>query len=867
MSKRLIVLFVLVTALVLASCSQVEETVPSENQTVSGDGLLANGVELAADSSITLTGLENGVLYGLWTTGVGRSESSRAAGGNLIPTNGGTWLLPSDGSDFTFTGRELGIRNRGVVRMVRYQDRGHDRVIDTTIDIPVDIRPYDDDPHARFFEEYYSVDLKEEGLDLSRVALLNYSVVSRSGGFSSDYGIIDAASGRLIHGTGIMDLSGYDEVGIFNQVVARNEGQRRQEVVLLNPKKLETDTATELEKTRYLYEVDEASCTGEMVLEVDIGNNNIRDYYFESSCTDGRIAYGPDAGKRKPYIFPISYDETTGIVLLYVGEVDESFIFEVITSEDVENPGTIKLREITEDEHNLIRFVEVPDGKEVKVEVNSDDYFTPVIFTSDSNTTLEQMQVMTDYTGPYTVRLVCGHIGGWGYSELRLPNHEARDEDFSNDVLEYSFVVNREGKSGSVTYHFSKTGFTSDEGGVVTIDAKDLTNKLQNQGTTLDWNDDLRLENLEVGTVYGVFVDGGCQRDDERLIRIHDDFFFFIATDTTMVFPSTSFNLYDRADFHFIHFDFDEDNAFDTKSDSHVLKTEEGELFVFAHEFDLDPGDGIHALVEQSEGDCGKSSGRYFFNPLTGEEILENGAVYDFSGLESVIMVSRTLLYYGYFKTQYSLVQAQPITREEGAFSLPGLFTLPAMDGELVIEMTYDENCDFSTTDALRYPMATFKDGTRAPYFYPFTKDEDTRTVLIYAGELEKPVYYSIIDYYGSASGSVKLRKISEEEKAKIQTIELSSDSQSESIHIEDGGLTLILVQAEDPKGWTVSSQESVLADVAVKSYRDGNVGSSSTSLTEENGWTVELLDEEVLEAILVKSWQSEDLTLSFTRN
>lgn len=866
MSKRLLVLFVLVTALVLASCSQVEETVPSENQTVSGDGLLANGVELAADSSITLTGLENGVLYGLWATGVGRSESSRAAGGNLIPTDGGTWLLPSDGSDFTFTGREVGIRNRGVVRMVRYQDRGRDRVIDTTTDIPVDIRPYRDDPNARFFEEYYSVDLKEEGLDLSRIALMNYSVVTKSGGFSSDYGIIDAASGRLIHGTGIMDLSGYDEVGIFNQVVARNQGQRRQEVVLLNPKKLETDTATELGKTRYLYEVDEASCTGEMVLEVDIGNNNIRDYYFESSCTDGRIAYGPDAGKRKPYIFPISYDETTGIVLLYVGEVDESFIFEVITSEDVENPGTIKLRDITDDERDFINFIDVKDGGEAKVEVNSDDYFTPVIFTSDSNTTLEQMQVMTDYTGPYTVRLVCGHIGGGGYSELRLPNHEARDEDFSNDVLEYSFVVNREGKSGSVTYHFSKTGFTPDEGGVVTVDATGFVNTLQEQGIQLDWNDDLRLENLDVGTVYGVFVDGGCQRDDERLIRVHDDFFCFIATDTTMVFPSTSFNLYDKADFHFIHFDFDEDNAFDTKSDSPVLTTEEGELFVFAHEFDLEPGDGIHALVEQSEGDCRKSSGRYFFNPLTGEEILENGAVCDFSGLESVIMVSRTVLYYGYFKTQYSLVQAQPITGEEGPFTLPGLFTLPAMDGELVIEMTYDENCDFSTTDALRYPMVTFKDGTRTPYFYPFTKDEDTRTVLIYAGELENPVYYSIIDYYGSASGSVKLRKITEEERAKIQTIELSSDNQSFDFHIDDG-LTLILVQPEDPKGWTVSSQEPVLADVAVKSYWDGNAGSSSTSLTEENGWTVELLDDEVLEAILVKSWQSEDLILTFTRN
>ena len=344
MSKRLLVLSVLVAAFVLASCSQAEETVPSEDQTVSGDGLIANGVELAADSSITLTGLEDGALYGLWATGAGRSEASRSSGGTLIPTNGGTWLLPSDGSAFTFTGRDLGIRERGRVHMIRYQDQGRDREIDTTTDIPVDHRPSHNDPNARFYEEYYRVNPSEEVADPSRVGLLNYSVVSRSGGFSTDYGIIDADSGRLIHTTGILDLSGTDEVGIFNQVVARNEGQLRQEVVLLNPKKLETGTETALEKTRYLYEVDASSCNGEMVLEVHIGNKDIRDYYFENAVTDGRIAYGQDAGNRKPYIFPISYDQSNGIVLLYVGQVDESFIFDVITDENVEEPGTIKLR-------------------------------------------------------------------------------------------------------------------------------------------------------------------------------------------------------------------------------------------------------------------------------------------------------------------------------------------------------------------------------------------------------------------------------------------------------------------------------------------------------------------------------------------
>ena len=689
MSKRLLVLSVLVAAFVLASCSQVEETVPSENQTVSGDGLLANGVELAADSSITLTGLENGVLYGLWATGVGRSESSRAAGGNLIPTNGGTWLLPSDGSAFTFTGRDLGIRERGRVHMIRYQDQGRDREIDTTTDIPVDHRPSHNDPNARFYEEYYRVNPSEEVADPSRVGLLNYSVVSRSGGFSTDYGIIDADSGRLIHTTGILDLSGTDEVGIFNQVVARNEGQLRQEVVLLNPKKLETGTETALEKTRYLYEVDASSCNGEMVLEVHIGNKDIRDYYFENAVTDGRIAYGQDAGNRKPYIFPISYDQSNGIVLLYVGQVDESFIFDVITDENVEEPGTIKLRKITDDERDLIKFIDVEDGGEITVDVNAGDYFTPVIFTSEDPATLKQMRVMVDYSGPYYVRLVCGHLWGGGYSQFGLDNHEIHEDDFSSEVLEYSSIINRNGERGSVTYHFSKAGFTPDEGSVVAIDARGFTGALQEKGTTLDWNDDLKLENLEVGTVYGLLVKGGCQWDDDRLISMQDDFFCFLATEETMTFPSSSFNLYDTADLRFMHFDFDEDHAFDTKSDLPVLTTDGYELFVFAHRFDLNPGNGIHTLMEQCEGDCDRRIWWCFLDPKTGMEIRESGSVYDFSGLDSVIMVSRAILYSGDCNSRFSPFQAQPITEEKGTFSLPGLFSVPEMDGELVIDMIY----------------------------------------------------------------------------------------------------------------------------------------------------------------------------------
>ena len=114
MKRTCIYVFVLLS-LVLISCSQNGGEVPSEGTFVGEIGQAGQTVDLSQDSSVTLTGLENGGLYGIYPKGNVRSGMSRAAGNGLILTNGGTYLLQSDGSDFTFTGADVGISGQGSV--------------------------------------------------------------------------------------------------------------------------------------------------------------------------------------------------------------------------------------------------------------------------------------------------------------------------------------------------------------------------------------------------------------------------------------------------------------------------------------------------------------------------------------------------------------------------------------------------------------------------------------------------------------------------------------------------------------------------------------------------------------------------------
>ena len=865
MRKALTVLSAVLLAFTFVSCSQDSGTddIPAENQIISNisDNKIQD-VELTRNTTVTLTELEKNGLYGIYPENIGRNISSRAAVNGLVPTQGGTYLHLSDGTDFSFLGSDVGIAERGKVKVMKYQPVTEDRIIDTD-DTPL-YWAEDYDGVYPVFEEYYIVNLKEEeGLDPSRVALLNYS--TGSGSFSTDYGVIDPSSGSLSRDpefSGLMDLSSKNEIGIFNQVVKR-EGHRVQKIIPLNPVKLGLDEVNTLEPVRYLYEVDGVSCTGEMVLELNIGENSVWDYRFSGSVTDGRKA---DGGYRQPYIFPISYDEDTSTVLLYIGEVEEDFIFEIITEENIVSPGTIKLRQISDEERNKIHFVDVEDGMRTTINVNGKDVFTPVVFTSDTDT-LHEMQVKGDFTdNSFNIRLAYGHIGNRGYSQFGLNNHEIKDDDFSNDVLEYLVIRNPEQIEGGVTLSFSKTGFSQDGAKDVIVDASGLSDVLSD--VSFSWNNNLVFENLETGSVYGMYLGENISCSDERLIRVNRDFYVFLALDEVMRFDASDFEVAGEETLQVMKLNVDENQSESTDTMDAIMKTEDGDLYLNCFRFEIEE-DGEYALINQSSGSGSMSSSWYFINCETGEEIYSyDSYVYDFTGIDNVILVSNIRLREGKCENNYSIIPPVYLNPNEFTdFTLPGFFKGDAPgDFEFVLEMKFDEG--YLDVSGLRYPNVTDQDGHRVPYFYPFSVDHATNTVLIYGGSPEGCLSYVISDYNSPLnSGKIQIRHITNEEKALIQEIDLSSEVGSKEIHFNEG-LTLVICNSEkteDAMNWKISCNE-VTADVALKLYRENSTGSSSCSLYRENNFQYILESDDILEAILIDSSREGTVTLTFER-
>ena len=77
MKKMCAVLIVILSAMLLASCLQEEDLPPAEEQTVSNIANEIQNISVSKDTLITLTDLEDGVLYGIYpsATKTGRSLS------------------------------------------------------------------------------------------------------------------------------------------------------------------------------------------------------------------------------------------------------------------------------------------------------------------------------------------------------------------------------------------------------------------------------------------------------------------------------------------------------------------------------------------------------------------------------------------------------------------------------------------------------------------------------------------------------------------------------------------------------------------------------------------------------------------------
>lgn len=90
-------------------------------------------LDLSSDI-VRLENLEGGHLYGINVPGTGVDFDCRVPG--LMQTRGGTYLLLSDGADFTFLASDLGVYGSGEITIVEYQITDEEKALINVINLP-----------------------------------------------------------------------------------------------------------------------------------------------------------------------------------------------------------------------------------------------------------------------------------------------------------------------------------------------------------------------------------------------------------------------------------------------------------------------------------------------------------------------------------------------------------------------------------------------------------------------------------------------------------------------------------------------------------------------------------------------------------
>lgn len=416
-----IFLCLLACVLTLASCSQEQEgkIVPPETvsvENVSSD--ISKSVLTGSQTTVTLTGLKEGELYGIYSSdNPSRSLDPDSDGSSgLIPAgNTGSYLYLADkDGDLTFKGSEAGIQDVGALRFVNYAVESDNAgfVINSKTDAPL----FTAADGTAFYEEYYEIPLTE-GIDPENVAVLSINKSQSVMNRATYYGVVTE---NAIKGSdepencGVMDLSGKESVRVINQMKLRlrtNKGGSAVRIALCNPTTLVENVPSELTSPG-IYRVNASDSTAEYVLELTL-DEGLGLYDFDTLINNSRPRYasGEKAGRVKNYIAPMSVSGDS--ILLYVGKLDQDFIFDfyrLYAFEDFENAineehvGKIELRQITDDERAKMVSIDIDEYKgPVDIKLTEDDPLKLVVFTADDSENLKGLKIRLDFVdGDFT---------------------------------------------------------------------------------------------------------------------------------------------------------------------------------------------------------------------------------------------------------------------------------------------------------------------------------------------------------------------------------------------------------------------------------------------------------------------------------
>lgn len=207
----------------------------------------------------------------------------------------------------------------------------------------------------------------------------------------------------------VLDFSDKTFVGLYNSIFIReSRNSYTKELRLVNPVEIPLNDPVVIDDENIVFSVSSKELTPseKYVIRITPSKGYVRNnFVIVFNNANGRMK---ETGLRRPYLFPLNYSDDS--ILLYVGAVDEDFIFDCYLSDDVhdsDNYGTIELISMSElNENDFVAPVRFHITEEIldKAEQNGgvihefsiaqgEKKIIPVIFSADDETLLSDFNI------------------------------------------------------------------------------------------------------------------------------------------------------------------------------------------------------------------------------------------------------------------------------------------------------------------------------------------------------------------------------------------------------------------------------------------------------------------------------------------
>ena len=456
--KKLALALILLLSVLMISCPSPETEKPEASS--------IDWEPVPEDGKIKVENLTSGHLYSVLINesearNLVRSTTETEEKQNIFQTNYGTWLLFPDesGRDEIDIRNDLKVNDASGFYLYDITSNNDDHVIREGVDDYLVVNW--DNRSGRLYESYYSVNLKaeeENGLNLKNVVI--YDAMQSGGALSRDFGIfrnekdvINYVNSGNAEMHGILDFSGYENVGIYNAIVIYNSntGRITSELKLKNPEPFNIFNKIEIEEVEniFLVEAPPKSDNSKYILRVRPAEGLSNENFF-LQFDQGNPRY--EDGYRRPYLIPLK--ETRNELLFYVGKIDKNFLFDLEVGgvgNGRENYGTIELIDINKDElKDDYQPFEIDlknlsqnsfEMKSVKIDSNCRGYVAFIVTDSPEGAYDLSFSIDGEKNIP-GVRMVTmsGLDKGFGYSRNSCKSGESTVSIREKDNIEYFYL-------------------------------------------------------------------------------------------------------------------------------------------------------------------------------------------------------------------------------------------------------------------------------------------------------------------------------------------------------------------------------------------------------------------------------------------